>query len=198
MYGVFILIRVLHLIVAVRKICIIIHLHSVTDSIFYQQCLENFADSEECTFKMPCFIYRPSRPSDTLQYVSRKAAGKGRAVLEGVGLDSETIAACYNSHPLNEEEAVQAGLTKWCGGRGKKPPTWQVVFAAMEYAQIAEQHVHNLKNESGLFGTQCVTGVCVHVCMHTVQVSTSCTYNFMCSGSASVWSVMQWTKLATS
>ena len=94
------------------------------------------------------------------KFVSRKAAGKGRAVLEGVGLDSETIAACFNSHPLNEEEAVQAGLTKWCGGQYKKPPTWQVLFAAMEHAQIAKQHVHDLK-ESGLFGMPCVTGVCV-------------------------------------
>ena len=110
------------------------------------------------------------------KYVSRKAACKGRAVLEGVGLDSETIAACFNSHPLNEEEAVQAGLIEWCGGQSKKPPTWQVLFAAMEYAQIAKQHVNDLKNEPGLFGTQCVTGVCLHVCMHTVQVSTSCTY----------------------
>ena len=109
------------------------------------------------------------------KYVSRKAAGEGRAVLEGVGLNSETIAACFNSHPLNEEEAVQAGLTKWCGGRGKKPPTWQVLFAAMEYAQIAEQHVHDLKKETGLF----VTGVCACImcaCIQYMQMSTSCTY----------------------
>ena len=90
------------------------------------------------------------------KYVSRKAAGKGRAVLEGVRLDSETIAACYNSHPLNEEEAVQAGLIKWCGGRGNEPPTWQGLFAAMEYAQIAKHHVYDLKKETGLFGTHCV------------------------------------------
>ena len=99
------------------------------------------------------------------KYVSRKAAGKGRAVLEGVGLDSETIEACFRSHPETEEEAVQAGLVKWCGGRGNKLPTWRVLFAAMEYAQIAEQHVHELKKETGLFGKQCVTdGVCVCVC----------------------------------
>ena len=97
------------------------------------------------------------------KYVSRKAAGKGRAVLEGVGLDSETIGACFSS--LNEEEAVQAGLIKWCGGLGNKLPSWRVLFAAMEYAQIAQQHVHDLKKESGLFGKQCVTGVCVCVCV---------------------------------
>ena len=88
------------------------------------------------------------------KFVSRKAAGKGKAVLEAVGLNSETIAACYNSHPLNEEEAVQAGLIMWCDDQGNKPPTWQVLFAAMEYAQIAKRHVRDLKKESGLFGTQ--------------------------------------------
>ena len=95
--------------------------------------------------------------------MSRKAAGTGRAVLEGVGLDSETIGACFSS--LNEEEAVQAGLVKWCNGRGNKLPTWGVLFAAMEYAQIAQQHVHDLKKESGLFGTQYMTDVCVCVCV---------------------------------
>ena len=101
------------------------------------------------------------------QFVSRKAAGKGRAVLEGVGLESETIAACFSmfSHPLNEEEAVQTGLTKWSEGQGSKSPTWEVLFTAMEYAQIAQLHIHNLKKELALFGMQYVTGVCVHVCV---------------------------------
>ena len=165
-----------------------------------------------------CFALSTDHPGHLKlfrKYVSRKAVGKGRAVLEGVGLDSETIAACFNSHPLNEEEAVQAGLTKWCGGRGNEPPTWQVLFAAIEYAQIAKQHVNDLKKESGLFGKQCVcVCVCLCVCAYvwvcacacacacvcvcvprTVQVATSCTY--MCSGATNVWSVMQWTLLAT-
>ena len=95
--------------------------------------------------------------------MSRKAAGKGRAVLEGVGLDSETIGACFSS--MNEEEAVQAGLIKWCGGLGNKRPSWRVLFAAMEYAQIAQQHIHDLKKESGLFGKQCMCDRCVCVCV---------------------------------
>ena len=149
-----------------------------------------------------CFTLSTDHPDHLIlfrKYVSRKAVGKGRAVLEGVGLDSETIGACFSS--VNEEEAVQAGLVKWCDGQGNKLPTWRVLFAAMEYAQIAQQHVHELKKETALFGMQYVTGVCVcmcacvhvcirlcmqHVCMHTVQVLTSC----MCSGSASVWSVL--------
>ena len=124
-----------------------------------------------------CFILSTDHPDYLIlfrKYVSRKAAGKGRAVLEGVGLDSETIEACFRSHPETEEEAVQAGLIKWCGGRGNKLPTWEVLFAAMEYAQIAEQHVHELKKETGLFGKQCVTDgvrVCVNgcACMQTVH-----------------------------
>ena len=43
-------------------------------------------------------------------FVSRVSAGKGRAVLEGVGLAPETVRACYGRHPGNEEEAVQEGL----------------------------------------------------------------------------------------
>ena len=121
-----------------------------------------------------------------------------------MGLDSETIEACFRSHPETEEETVQSGLTKWCGGQGNKLPTWGVLFAAMEYAQIAEQHVHKLKKETGLFGKQCVTDgvrVCECVCVHADSTCTQykCPHHVhMCSRSASVCSVMQWTLLATS
>ena len=124
-----------------------------------------------------CFTLSTDHPILFRKYVSRKVAGKGRAVLEGVGLDSETIAACFNSHPLNEEEAVQAGLTKWCGGQGNEPPTWQVLFAAMQYAQIAQQHVHNLKKELGQFGKLCVIGVCVRVCVHAACMQYKCPHH---------------------
>ena len=126
-----------------------------------------------------CFALSTDHPDHLMlfrTFVSRKSAGKGRAVLEGVGLDSETIEACFNS--WNEEEAVQAGLIKWRDGLGNKLPTWRVLFAAMEYAQIAQQHVHDLKKESSYPGTcVCVrVCVCVCVCVRAVQVSTSCTY----------------------
>ena len=85
-------------------------------------------------------------------HVSRTAAGKGRAVLEGVGLMSTAISACFTSHPQNEEEAVQAGLIKWIEGQGRQPPTWAVLVKAMKYAQIAQQHVQSLKEELGLSG----------------------------------------------
>ena len=78
------------------------------------------------------------------KHVSRRAAGKGRAVLEGVGLDAPTIAACFSAHP-QKEEAVQEGLTRWCGGKGFQPPTWEVLVDAMDYAEIAQQDIQSLK-----------------------------------------------------
>ncbi len=83
------------------------------------------------------------------KYVSRKAAHKGIAVLEGVGLDAPTIAACF-SDSQNEEEAVQEGLTKWRGGKGFQPPTWGVLIEAIEHAQIEQQAIDDLKEKLGL------------------------------------------------
>ncbi len=80
------------------------------------------------------------------RHVSRKTAGNGRAVLEGVGLDAPTISACISAHPLNDEEAVQEGLIRWCGGKGTQPPTWNVLIAAMNYAEIAQQDITALTN----------------------------------------------------
>ena len=80
-------------------------------------------------------------------YVSKKSAGKARAVLEGVELDTVTINACFGAHPHNDEEAVQEGLTKWVGGKGIQPPTWSVLIEAMDYAEIAEQDIQGLKKK---------------------------------------------------
>ena len=82
-------------------------------------------------------------------YVSRNAAGKGRAVLEGIRLDSATIEACFQNNPLNTEEAVQAGLVRWKDGQGL-PPTWGVLVDAMDYAGVAQQHIQGLKAKLGL------------------------------------------------
>ena len=81
------------------------------------------------------------------RHISRRAAGNGRAVLEGVGLDAPTIAACFTAHPLKEEEAVQEGLTKWCGGKGFQPPTWRVLVEAIAFAEIAQQDIEGLKKD---------------------------------------------------
>ena len=80
-------------------------------------------------------------------YVSRKALGNGRAILEGLGLHLATIRACYADHPQNEEEAVQSGLTKWVEGKGHQPPTWECLLQAMEYAQISQQSIEDLKEK---------------------------------------------------
>ena len=79
-------------------------------------------------------------------HVSRKAAGNGRAVLEGLGLDQTTIDQCISARPLNDEKIVQAGLIRWSGGNaGTQPPTWGVLIAAMEYALIHQQDIEGLK-----------------------------------------------------
>ena len=96
-----------------------------------------------------CILYRLSRPYYADQiYVSRNAEGQARAVLEGVGLDTSTIDACFSAHPLNDEETVQAGLVRWRDSQGnKQPPTWEVLISAMEYARIAQQHIKELKEK---------------------------------------------------
>jgi len=107
-------------------------------------------------------------------YVSRPSAGKGRAVLEGIGLAPETIRACYGRHPLEEEESVQDGLIKWAEGHHSYSPTWKTLLGAMEYAGVAQQHCQGLRDElyqkliGGclclcVYACTCVN-VCVHVC----------------------------------
>ena len=86
------------------------------------------------------------------EYVSRKAAGNARAVLEGVGLDTPTISACFSDNS-SVEEVMQAGLVKWSEGQGdrlKQPPTWRVLISAMEYAGIAQQYIKELKEKLAL------------------------------------------------
>ena len=95
-----------------------------------------------------CCAFSADHPDHLIlfrKYVSRKAATKGRAVLEGVGLDSCTIQASFNS--ASEEAAVQDGLIKWKDGQGRQPPTWEVLISAMEYAEISQQHIEDLKKE---------------------------------------------------
>ena len=95
------------------------------------------------------FAGRTDHPKIFRTYVSRKAAGKANAVLEGVGLDRAAIDACFSAHPLNAEEAVQAGLTMWKEGQGTQPPTWKLLIEAMEYAHISQQDIAALKRKLG-------------------------------------------------
>ena len=101
---------------------------------------------EECAVK--CRAFSADHPNHLIlfrKYVSRKAATKGRAVLEGVGLDSCTIQASFNN--ASEEAAVQDGLIKWKDGQGSQPPTWEVLISALEYAEVAQKHIEDLRKE---------------------------------------------------
>ena len=80
------------------------------------------------------------------KFVSRVAAGKGRAVLEGLGLPAGTRAMCFVNNPSNVEEAIQYGLLEWKNGHGYNP-TWEVLLGAMAYAEIPVQDVKKLKEE---------------------------------------------------
>ena len=66
-----------------------------------------------------------------------------------MGLDVPTINACFTANPLNDEEAVQTGLTKWVEGKGTQPPTWSVLIEAMDYAGIAKKDIAALKKALG-------------------------------------------------
>ena len=80
------------------------------------------------------------------KHISRNAAGKGKAILEWVGLTQPEIRLCYQNNPLNEEEAIQDGLNKWRETRGDCC-TWQVLLGAMEFAGIAQEHCSELVKE---------------------------------------------------
>ena len=80
--------------------------------------------------------------------MSRQAAGKGRALLEKLGLTPENIAEVYGQINNDEiEKAVHAGLLQWRAGGAKKDPTWAVLLKAMDDAEIAEDHIEGLKKE---------------------------------------------------
>ena len=83
-------------------------------------------------------------------------------MLEKVGFTPETIEECYSIRPFKEEEAVQVGLIKWSEGYHGNP-TWKVLLEAMEYAQIAQQHCHRLREELYQLLTSERLCVCIHV-----------------------------------
>ena len=103
--------------------------------------------------------------------VSQQAWGKGRALLEALGLSGAQIAECYGMHPLNEKEAVQHGLQVWL--EGGTNTTWEALLEAMESAEIDVQQREGLKEElhsntgdsHGLMIALCVYAcTCVLVC----------------------------------
>ena len=100
--------------------------------------------------------------------VSQQAWGKGRALLEALGLSGAQIAKCYGMHPLNEEEAVQHGLQVWL--EGGTNTTWEALLKAMETAKIDMQQREGLKedlrsNTGDSYGLMIASTVCVCVYM---------------------------------
>ena len=98
--------------------------------------------------------------------MSKKAAGRGRALLEVLGFDKADIDSFYEDNPRKGENAVQAGLLKWVGC--PPPKTWKVLIDAMGDAEIAQQHIEGLKE-------RLQQGVCVWmylcVCVHHPSVA---------------------------
>ena len=106
--------------------------------------------------------------------MSQQAWGKGRALLEALGLSGAQIAECYGMHPLDEEESVQHGLQVWLEGGANT--TWEALLEAMDTAKIDVQQREGLKEElrsntgdsHGLMVALCVArnGGCVTVCLY--------------------------------
>ena len=98
------------------------------------------------------------------KHVSRKAVGKGRALLEVLLCNEAEIGACFKDNHLDEEGAVQAGIIKWIGGMGHQPPTWETLLKAMDVANFAQQDVQILEKDLGLSNmstlSQKVNGEC--------------------------------------
>ena len=97
--------------------------------------------------------------------VSQQAWGKGRALLEALGLSGAQIAKCYGMHPLNEEEAVQHGLQVWV--EGGTNTTWETLLEAMETAEIDVQQREELmeecrSNAGDSHALMCIT--CLYAC----------------------------------
>ena len=130
---------------------------------------------------LPLSADRPDHLKLCRTYVSRRARGGGRAVLEGVGLDAATIAACFRDNPLDDEAAVQEGLTRWMKGLSTQPPTWGVLIKAMEYAGIAQQHIQGLMVTLSLHGAYAFVLVCcMCVCLCMRYVCICCTVLLAC------------------
>ena len=98
--------------------------------------------------------------------VSQQAWGKGRALLEALGLSGAQIAKCYGMHPLNEEESVQHGLQMWV--EGGTNTTWEDLLKAMDTAEINVQQREGLKEElcSNTGDSYGLMAYHVCVCMH--------------------------------
>ena len=95
------------------------------------------------------------------RYVSRQAYGKGRALLEALGLSTAKIKKYYGMYPLNEEESVQEGILAWIGEHLNS--TWGDVLNAMKVAGIDIQQCKGLEEE---LCELLLSLACVYMCFH--------------------------------
>ena len=77
--------------------------------------------------------------------MSSQACGKGKALLEALGLTRAQIAKYYGMYPLNEEESVQVGLQEWIDRDINA--TWRDLLEAMKTARIAVQQCDGLEKK---------------------------------------------------
>ena len=77
--------------------------------------------------------------------VSKKGAGKGKALLECLGLSSPEIKLCYKNNPHDEVQAIQDGLDKW--ETNGDHCTWQILLDAMTSADFTQQDCKELEEE---------------------------------------------------
>ena len=133
-------------------------------------------------------------------YVSRNSAGKGRALLESVGLKPAEIDMCYANHPRNVEEAVQTGLNKWI--EKDLPKTWKVLVGAMEHAEIAVQDITELKEQlkKGVYMCACVyisPLKCGCMCMLSDQLLATSAQHVTCCSACQSFSVLTFMHVPT-
>ena len=102
-----------------------------------------------------------NHPVVVRRYVSRQAYGKGRALLEALGLSTAKIKKYYGMYPLNEEESVQEGILAWIGEHLNS--TWGDVLNAMKVSGIAIQQCKGLEEE---LCELLLSLACVYMCFH--------------------------------
>ena len=98
--------------------------------------------------------------------MSRQAYGKGRALLEALGLTRAQINKYYGMYPLNEEESVQDGLQAWIDGEINA--TWIDLLEAMKTAGISIQQCVKLRKElCSNAGDFMINYYLLHVCVYS-------------------------------
>ena len=106
-----------------------------------------------------CLALSAGRPDHLMlfiKHVSRMTAGNGRVVLERVGPDAPTIAACFTANP-QKENAVQEGLVKWCGARGTQLPHGQCWSLPWGMQGLPSRKLQHSSSQMHFGSSECVS-----------------------------------------